>query len=87
MARKKSVVVSLGCSQCEWFSPLKNCIKFGISNDEINEGRFVHTIDHGGFHLNKIKNCPIKAPKKINTASEKELRATQKKLLNIGLVG
>ncbi len=76
--KMKSVVATLGCSECAYFSALRNCIKVGLSTKEINEGRAVTTVTNGTFHLDEISYCPMKDTK-VEMLERKRIQALMPK--------
>ncbi len=91
---KKSVVATLGCNECTYFSAMKNCIKVGFSTRDINEGKWVHTESKGSFRLDSIKRCPMKkthAQVKIENNRKKTIEEAKagvlKRMPNSGLIG
>ncbi len=89
-----SVRATLGCSDCHWNSARNNCIKFGFSSDDINQGKLVTTVNHGSFMLSNVKSCIIKITHDEHTANilrkeslERVRQETLKKMPDSGMVG
>ncbi len=89
-----SVRATLGCSECHWNSARNNCIKFGFSSDDINQGKLVTTVSYGSFMLSGVKSCIIKITHEEHAveirkkmAVEKARKETLSRMPDSGMVG
>ncbi len=94
MSKTKTIRATLGCSECHWNSVRGNCIKFGFSSRDINEGKWVNTVDHGSFRLRDVKSCVVKVTHEEHAASERKKMAIEKarketlaRMPNKGMIG